>query len=135
VTGFSDPVLAALCAYDWPGNVRQLENTIYRLVIIAAKGRVEPHHVPADLGLDLTAAPVPKVDHERGQQPQDSQSRSEVRSLPSQGIELRQLLADIESDYIDQALERTDGNRNQAARLLGLNRTTLVEKLRKRSES
>ena len=135
VTGFSDPVLAALCAYDWPGNVRQLENTIYRLVIIAAKGRVEPHHVPADLGLDLTAAPVPPLHQEHESPPQDSQSRSEVRTLPSQGIELRQLLADIESDYIDQALERTGGNRNQAARLLGLNRTTLVEKLRKRSES
>ena len=56
-------------------------------------------------------------------------------SLPAEGLELKRVLAKIEADYIDQALERTSGNRNQAARLLGLNRTTLVEKLRKRSES
>ena len=56
-------------------------------------------------------------------------------SLPAEGLELKRVLAEIEADYIDQALERTSGNRNQAARLLGLNRTTLVEKLRKRSES
>ena len=106
-------------------------------MIIAAKNRVEPHHVPDDLGLDLTAPPAPQVDrdHQQLSENHNMPPASRMRSLPSEGIELRQLLADIESDYIDQALERTDGNRNQAARLLGLNRTTLVEKLRKRSES
>ena len=138
VTGFSDPVLAALCAYDWPGNVRQLENTIYRLVIIAAQNRVEPHHIPPDLGLDLDAEFVVSADPAPETPVSETQDQSPSalrRTLPKQGLELRQLLADIESDYIDQALERTGGNRNQAARLLGLNRTTLVEKLRKRSES
>ena len=138
VVGFSDPVLAALCAYHWPGNVRQLENTIYRLVIIAANDRVEPHHIPADLGLDLEANPPPQstVDHNQSHDIQPNEAAGvAVQSLPIEGIELRDLLAEIEANYIDQALERTGGNRNQAARLLGLNRTTLVEKLRKRSES
>jgi DNA-binding NtrC family response regulator len=138
VTGFSASVMAALCAHDWPGNVRQLENTVYRLVIIAAQGAVESGQVPADLGLDLQAEPLVTPDVVTAPSTETktlTPPSSSARSLPSQGIQLRQLLAQIESDYIDQALKRTQGNRNQAAQLLGLNRTTLVEKLRKRGES
>lgn len=53
--------------------------------------------------------------------------------LPPQGVDLRLLLAQLEDHLIGQALERTGGNKNRAAGLLGLNRTTLVEKLRRRS--
>jgi DNA-binding NtrC family response regulator len=133
VTGFSSAVLRALQAHDWPGNVRQLENTIYRLVIVTAEGLVQPHHIPADLGLELPphepVAQAPVVE------PAQAIGGAARPSLPAEGLELKRVLAEIEADYIDQALERTSGNRNQAARLLGLNRTTLVEKLRKRSES
>jgi DNA-binding NtrC family response regulator len=66
--------------------------------------------------------------------------RTDVRSLgptivdlPPQGVDLRHLLAQLEDRLIGQALERTKGNKNRAAGLLGLNRTTLVEKLRRRS--
>ena len=66
--------------------------------------------------------------------------RTDVRSLgpsivdlPPQGVDLRNLLAQLEDRLIEQALERTGGNKNRAAGLLGLNRTTLVEKLRRRS--
>ena len=55
-----------------------------------------------------------------------------LRCLAQHGLKEPMTTAAIEASYIDQALSRTDGNRNQAARLLGLNRTTLVEKLRKR---
>jgi DNA-binding NtrC family response regulator len=57
---------------------------------------------------------------------------SELR-LPEPGIDLREALRVLEYSLIDQALARTRGNRNQAARLLGLRRTTLVEKLKKRT--
>jgi DNA-binding NtrC family response regulator len=53
--------------------------------------------------------------------------------LPPQGVDLRLLLTQLENRLIGQALERTGGNKNRAASLLGLNRTTLVEKLRRRS--
>jgi len=56
-----------------------------------------------------------------------------IVDLPPQGVDLRQLLAQLEDRLIGQALERTGGNKNRAAGLLGLNRTTLVEKLRRRS--
>jgi len=53
--------------------------------------------------------------------------------LPPHGVDLRNLLTELENHLIGQALERTGGNKNRAAGLLGLNRTTLVEKLRRRS--
>jgi DNA-binding NtrC family response regulator len=52
--------------------------------------------------------------------------------LPPEGIDLRRAVESFEMNLIDQALERTGGNKNQASQLLGMNRTTLVEKLRKR---
>jgi DNA-binding NtrC family response regulator len=53
--------------------------------------------------------------------------------LPATGVDLRTLLLQLEEKLIGQALERTGGNKNRAAELLGLNRTTLVEKLRRRN--
>jgi DNA-binding NtrC family response regulator len=53
--------------------------------------------------------------------------------LPATGVDLRTLLSQLEEKLIGQALERTGGNKNRAAELLGLNRTTLVEKLRRRN--
>jgi DNA-binding NtrC family response regulator len=129
VDGFSAQVLAAMSANNWPGNVRQLENTVRRLVIITGEGEIQARHIPEDLGFDLKALA------ERLEQPESEQPvlpTNETTQLPAQGLKLRELLVDLENDYIDQALIRTEGNRNQAARLLGLNRTTLVEKLRKR---
>ena len=53
-------------------------------------------------------------------------------ALPPEGVDLYKVLADIEDRLIHEALERSGGNKNQAAKILGLNRTTLVEKLRKK---
>ena len=58
--------------------------------------------------------------------------RREAAQLPPKGVDLRAAVAQIEDSLIEQALERTGGNRNAAAQLLGLNRTTLVEKLKRR---
>ena len=55
-----------------------------------------------------------------------------TRRLPKSGLDLRLLLTELEERFIAEALARTGGNRNRAAELLGLNRTTLVEKLRRR---
>ena len=56
-----------------------------------------------------------------------------ARDLPSDGVDLRVLLTEIEERLIAEALDAHGGNRNRAAELLGLNRTTLVEKLRRRN--
>ncbi len=114
-------VREALCAHHWPGNVRQLHNVIERLVILRRGQRVELEHLPfrAQERELATAAVV------------DAQGLLSM-TLPSEGIDLREALQQLEDSMIRQALMQTAGNKNQAARILGLNRTTLVEKLRKR---
>ena len=98
-----------LCAYDWPGNVRELENLIERLVVLCAEGEIRASDLPA--GLQRASAPIVRV-------PQ----------LTPTGLPIREVMEEFESALILQALELSHGNKNQAARLLGLNRTTLLEK-------
>jgi DNA-binding NtrC family response regulator len=110
----SQSALRALMAYDWPGNVRQLENAMERAVALSA-GRAEID--VADLPPELQQAP--------------DVSRPPYVEFPDEGLDLPRYLAAIERDLIDRALDRTQGNRNRAADLLRIKRTTLVEKLRR----
>jgi DNA-binding NtrC family response regulator len=114
VPGFAPEVMDRLCAHDWPGNVRELENLVERVVVVAANREVTLEDLPSHLRLDL-------VDLETGH-----------LDLPSHGLDLRLLLSQLEDRLISQAMARTGGNKNRAAELLGMNRTTLVEKLRRR---
>ncbi len=115
VPGFSADVLDRLRSYEWPGNVRQLANVVERLVIVAGNRTMVLEDLPPNLRttvLDLANTPL---------------------DLPASGVDLRLLLSQLEDRLIGQALKRTGGNKNRAAELLGLNRTTLVEKLRRRN--
>ncbi len=102
-----------LVDWDWPGNVRELENAIERAAILCRSSVIEPHDLPARV---------------RGL----STNRTISPELPDGGLELRAAVEAFENELIRQALERTGGNKNQAARLLGLNRTTLVEMLKRK---
>jgi DNA-binding NtrC family response regulator len=115
VPGFALDVMHRLGAYDWPGNVRELENLVERLVVVAANRMVGLEDLPAHLRMHV-------VDFDRA-----------TLDLPEAGVDLRIFLHQLEERLIAQALERTGGNKNRAAELLGLNRTTLVEKLRRRN--
>ncbi len=115
----SRPLAAAtrqlLASYDWPGNVRELENTIERALLLCNGERIEPKDLPAKLrGL--------------GDSPQSSASPQ----LPELGLDLRQAVESFENELIKQALDRTGWNKNRAATLLRLNRTTLVEMLKRK---
>lgn len=130
ITGYSvelpsGQILEALMAYDWPGNVRELENLMERLVILKVQGTV-------DLG-DLPHRIFQKYADGR---PQGSGALSEWEFprmvLPHSGVDLKAIVAAFENHLVDQALVRTNGNKNRASELLSMNRTTLVEKLRKR---
>jgi DNA-binding NtrC family response regulator len=118
IIGLDPAAQSALENHAWPGNVRELANAIERAVIMRREGMITArdlrlggnHGLAAGTG-NLPVAPSPA----------------------SASLNLRAALDNVERDLILQALERTGGNRTEAAALLGLNRTTLVEKLRKLS--
>jgi transcriptional regulator with GAF, ATPase, and Fis domain len=102
-----------LSRYSWPGNVRELENTIERSMLLSSGGVIEAQDLPATVrGLPAEGSARPK--------------------LPETGIDLRAAVENFENELIVQALERTKWNKNQAAMLLKLNRTTLVEMLKRK---
>ena len=110
----SQEAMRRLMAYPWPGNVRQLENAIERaLALLGGRTQIELADLPPDLQPVEANAVTPSLD------------------LPENGVDLPALIGQIEKDLIDRALSRTAQNRGAAARLLGLKRTTLVEKLKR----
>jgi DNA-binding NtrC family response regulator len=115
VDGISPEALECLCAHSWPGNVRELENLIERLVVMRGEGRLELEDLPQSVR-GAAGAPLSPA----------------APTLPPSGLSFHDAVNRLETDLIVQALERTRGNKNQAARLLGLNRTTLLEKIKKK---
>ena len=112
----SQDAMRRLMAYQWPGNVRQLENAIERAVAMSAgRGQIDVTDLPMEV-----------------QQAQESVLASPV-TLPEEGIDLDAFVANVERELIQRSLERTGGNKGAAAKLLNLKRTTLVEKLRRLS--
>ena len=95
--------------------MRELENLVERLVVVAGNRMVVMDDLPAHLRTSVVDLETATLD------------------LPAGGVDLRVLLTQLEEKLIGQALERTGGNKNRAAELLGMNRTTLVEKLRRRN--
>jgi DNA-binding NtrC family response regulator len=117
VLGLMPDAMAALKRYPWPGNIRELENLLERLVILKGTGTI----TFADLPANLRQSAQTRMSH-----------LTPIPDLPSDGTDLRAILESVEDRMIAEALERTGGNKNRAAELLGLNRTTLVEKLRRK---
>jgi sigma-54 specific flagellar transcriptional regulator A len=110
---FTQTALDCLCAYSWPGNVRELQNLLERLSILYPNKTVDREQLPAPIGERRRTAQLTPT------------------AIPPSGLDLREHLGNIEKQLIRSALEQTDGTVAHAARLLKLQRTTLVEKLRK----
>jgi transcriptional regulator with GAF, ATPase, and Fis domain len=108
--------LAKLASYDWPGNVRHLENMVERAVVISG---VRNYLAPADFS--LTPGTV---------RPAISQPVTDNFAVPDHGIDFTLIVSGFERKLLDQALEKAKGNKSQAADLLGMKRSTLVSKLR-----
>jgi transcriptional regulator with PAS, ATPase and Fis domain len=101
-------------SYPWPGNIRQLENAIERAVaLLGTRNIVLLSDLPSEI--------------------QDSKNHFYLTDIfiPDEGIDLNDRVALLEKELILQSLEKTGGNKNQAAKLLNLKRTTLIEKLRR----
>ena len=129
VVGASAETLACLRAYEWPGNVRQLENAVYRAIVLADAPYLQPYDFPAISGV---AAPPPEAQAatpvapapDTGAMPQDAP----VRILDARG-HLR-TLEEIERDLIQLAIEVYAGHMSEVARRLGIGRSTLYRKVR-----
>jgi len=115
VDGFSHEAMDVLVRHTWPGNVRELENLVERLVVLSSGPQIETEDLPASV-----LPPIPTT------------HTVPAPSVPSSGLSFRDVVDDFETDLILQALEQTHWNKNQAAKLLGLNRTTLIEKIKKK---
>jgi len=123
ITGISPHALNHLIHYPWPGNIRELENLVERLIILKGSGTIEVEDLPPSyqsLGQPLPQSPA-----------LNRQPISQIE-IPETGVDFNFLVDQFENQLLIQALERTNWNRNQAAQLLGLNRTTLVEKIKKK---
>jgi transcriptional regulator with PAS, ATPase and Fis domain len=103
-----------LWEYDWPGNVRELENLIERLVILSDGRSIGPEDLPPYIRSFISEKKLPHP------------------VLSEKDLNLRHALEQFESRLIDEALRRTNGNKTAAAQMLGLKRTTLVAKLRRK---
>ena len=129
VAGASAETLAYLTAFEWPGNVRQLENAVYRAIVLADAPYLQPHDFPAISGV---AAPPPEAQAASFTAPSVDTSTpnqdSPVRILDGRG-HLR-TLEDIERDLIQLAIEVYAGHMSEVARRLGIGRSTLYRKVR-----
>lgn len=120
----SAEALDAFTSYGWPGNVRELEHAIERIVIMKGQGTIDANDLPTKI-------------YQATQSSQNGTGANADLDFPrmflaEKGVDLKAVVTAFENHLVDQALARTNGNKNRASQLLGLNRTTLVEKLRKR---
>ena len=112
-----DPAaMTVLERYSWPGNVREVENLIERLVVLSDATLIRVDDLP---------------DYVVENAPREPQTSVEM-SLPQDGVDLDGVLERIEDRFIQQALQRSRGNKTMAAEMLHLNRTTFIERLRKK---
>ncbi len=139
----SNGALRALQRYPWPGNVRELENLIERLAITHGGKRLSVGDLPAKFRFEVVGEAA-EVDEREDQDAllasllarpvaplEPEESSASVACLPADGLDLKAHLQTLEQQLISQALEREQGVITRAAQLLGLQRTTLAEKMKK----
>lgn len=110
----SEEALDTLMTYGWPGNVRELENTVHRAIILARESVITPQHIV------FTGAPGKH----------DSNIDEEIQDKVAAGVKLKDIVAEVERQAIEAALEQSDGNRSQAAKQLGIYRRLLYAKIK-----
>ena len=137
VVGAAPETVQLLSAHEWPGNVRQLENAVYRAIVLADAPYLLPHDFPAVSGMALPpaeAAPMPDLSSIAASLPSAAELMDEVRAeAPVRILDGRghlRTLEDIERDLIQLAIEIYAGHMSEVARRLGIGRSTLYRKVR-----
>jgi DNA-binding NtrC family response regulator len=115
VKPITQETLRVLMSYDWPGNIRQFENTIEHAVAMSVTAaEIGPAALPEEVRHDLP-----------------STAGGPILTIPDEGINFTSVVSQLERDLIVRCLEKTGGNKRQAARLLNLSRTTFIDKLQR----
>lgn len=135
---FSSQAYAAIACYDWKGNVRELENLIQHMSVLYSGKQVHLRDLPdkiqsVDIPDDFDDAFFLVGDNESPQTESEHVVHSQDISWESGQIDFNELINDFETQLIIQALKQTDGNKKEAAKLLNLKRTTLLEKIKKKA--
>jgi DNA-binding NtrC family response regulator len=125
IEGVSDDALNLLMRQSWKGNIRELENFIQGLMVIVGEGMIGMHHVHERLSQRIGF-------EEEATETASAPLVNAALDFPDTGLDLNERLEQVETQLLSEALRRADGNKTKAARLLGLNRTTLVEKLKRK---
>ncbi|GAB4361563.1 MAG: sigma-54 dependent transcriptional regulator [Deltaproteobacteria bacterium] len=115
IEGIRPEVLRIFRNYSWSGNIRELENLIERIVVLKGTGWIEPEDIPDKIRDD--SGPPPLV----------------APVLGNHGLDIRSSMEQFENSLIRQAMKMANGNKNRAASLLGLKRTTFVEMLKRKN--
>ena len=131
----SDEAMQFLVNYSWPGNIRELANFIERMVVLSIGSTITPRDLPEKVLGDTPKEKWQPLEEEEEGNPaqilQQSLRQSFHVGIPEEGINLKKTVEEFEKELLLEALEKTGWVKNKAANLLGLNRTTLVEKLKK----
>ncbi|MDA9951669.1 sigma-54 dependent transcriptional regulator [Oligoflexaceae bacterium] len=134
---FSGDALKLLSDYQWPGNVRELQNVVERLVIFVRNGEIGLNSLPDEIknqdrnvsrGRESLTLQRPATETSSEFRPQHDHT-----SAFGSDFNLNRYIEDLENSLIKEALQKTQNNKQRAAKLLGLNRTTLVERIKKRN--
>lgn len=113
ISCIASDAMAILMRHSWPGNVRELKNLVERLVVLKAEGEIQPWDLPEKMKTDPPFTASPQIE------------------ISDEGINLNTAVNEFEKALILQSLKKTKWVKNRAAKLLRLNRTTLVEKIKR----
>lgn len=109
INGVSDEAMELLISYNWPGNIRELENVIERMAILNKESTISPENLPREI------------------QSSKSSENDNIVNFPKEGINLE----DVERNLITKSLEMSHGNQTRAAELLGITRSALIYRMQK----
>ncbi len=130
ITGMTEEVEELLKLYHWPGNIRELENTMERLAILTQNGDIEKRMLPPSI---LKVHAKPRSVLEEIQESMLAQARAELDGGVGK-IDLAENVRGFEAEIIARVLQQTEANKKEAAKFLSMNRTTLVEKVNRYPE-
>ncbi len=122
IMGVSSESLRVMRRYAWPGNIRELRNVIERAMVLCERDEIHPSHLPAELSAGHAA-----YDCADGSEP----ATALTAGLPADGLNLTDVVTGLERRFIEKAMERTDGNQTEAAKLLSISRDQLRYRLEK----